>query len=74
MPHLCLTHRLHIHDVLRLDHFAITAINACGYRGTFLQVLRPLGGFATKEAIALYPDITAGDMMQEELRAINLDG
>eukprot|EP00904_Undaria_pinnatifida_P009792 jgi/Undpi1/5943/HiC_scaffold_2.g01217.m1 len=36
------------------------------------QVLRPLGGFATEEATALYPAITAGDMMQEELRAISL--
>ncbi|CAM9268060.1 unnamed protein product [Ectocarpus sp. 4 AP-2014] len=36
------------------------------------QVLRPLGKFATEEALAEYPSITAGDMMQEELKAINL--
>ncbi|CAN0555158.1 unnamed protein product [Ectocarpus sp. 12 AP-2014] len=28
--------------------------------------------FATEEALAEYPPITAGDMMQEELKAINL--
>lgn len=36
------------------------------------QVLRPLGKFSTEEALAQYPSITAGDMMQEELKAINL--
>lgn len=36
------------------------------------QVLRPLGKFATDDATAAYPSITAGDMMQEELKAINL--
>eukprot|EP00752_Nemacystus_decipiens_P011069 g9835.t1 len=34
--------------------------------------LRPLGKFATDEALAEYPPIKAGDMMQEELKAINL--
>lgn len=38
----------------------------------YSQVLRPLGKFATDEAVASYPSMTAGDMMQEELRAINL--
>lgn len=47
-------------------------LNACGYRGTCLKVLRALGKFATEEATALYLAITAGDMMQEELRFINL--
>ncbi len=36
------------------------------------QVLRPLGKFDTDEARGRYPPITAGDMMQEELKAINL--
>lgn len=36
------------------------------------QVLRPLGKFDTDEARGQYPPITAGDMMQEELKAINL--
>ncbi|CAM9649512.1 unnamed protein product, partial [Sphacelaria rigidula] len=36
------------------------------------KVLRPLGTFATEETLAKYPPISAGDMVQEELRAINL--
>ena len=57
---------------MRVEYLTNSNLNACGYRGTCLQVLRPLGRFATEEATALYPAITAGDMMQEELRAINL--
>ena len=38
----------------------------------YAQDLRPLGKFATDEALGEYPPIKAGDMMQEELKAINL--
>ncbi|CAN0377090.1 unnamed protein product, partial [Phaeothamnion confervicola] len=36
------------------------------------QELRPLGRFATPEALSRYPPIKAGDMVAEELRAISL--
>lgn len=36
------------------------------------QTLRPLGRFATEESLGLYPPTSAGDMVQEELQAINL--
>lgn len=37
-----------------------------------LQVLTPLGGFATEQAQAVYPDQTAGDFVQRELESIRL--
>lgn len=38
----------------------------------YAQDLRPLGKFATDATLGEYPPIKAGDMMQEELKAINL--
>lgn len=70
MHHPRLTHRLRAHNVLCVDYLTKNSLNAV--YTYLLQVLRPLGGFATEEATALYPAITAGDMMQEELRAISL--
>lgn len=37
-----------------------------------VQVLRPLGHFATAETRALYPEITAGGFVQQELESIRL--
>jgi len=57
----CCNHRLESAGC----HTELARINA-------LQVLTPLGGFATEQAQALYPDVTAGDFVQRELESIRL--
>ena len=36
------------------------------------EILRPLEGFATPEAVAAYPPIPSGKYVEQELEAINL--
>jgi hypothetical protein len=38
----------------------------------FLQVLKPLGHYATANVRTLYPEVTAGEFVQQELESICL--
>lgn len=56
-------------------HCGIVCAEHCSdARDIVAQVLQPLGHFSTADARAQYPDISAGEFVQQELESICLKG